>query len=82
LLLTLLMGLYGCATPTQPSLDVGQVVVAPQRQIPPPPLIVQMTSPKAPGFYQNNLLNFFSNKQQVQTPSISHTLPVVPMAKP
>lgn len=60
-----LIHLGGCATRTP--LDVGQVVVAPKVSLPPPPVIVQATQPKPVGYFQNSLLNFFSDKQQTPT---------------
>ena len=73
-LLPALLG--GCATPTP--LDVGAVVVAPRPQIPPMPALVQRTSPKPAGFFQQSLLDYFSSKPGPLTPSISPT----PAARP
>lgn len=54
----LLLGLLGgCATPPPP--DVGAVVLAPQVQLPPPPVIVQRTMPRPVGFFQNVLADYF-----------------------
>lgn len=69
----LLALLAGCATPTPPPLDVGQVVVAPQTRLPPPPLIVQQTSPKPVGYFQQSLLNYFSGSKAKPTPSTPPT---------
>ena len=57
--------LAACATPMPPS--AGAVVVAPKVTLPPPPLLVQQTEPKPTGYFQNNLLNFFSSKPPAQT---------------
>ena len=65
LLLLLLALLAGCAIQTQLQ-DVGAVVVAPKVQLSPVPEVVRTTLPKAPGFYQKNLLDFFSVKQPAQ----------------
>lgn len=55
-----LLGLLGgCATNTPP--DVGAVVLAPQPQLPPPPVIVQRTMPKPVGFFQNALADYFES---------------------
>lgn len=55
-----LLGLLGgCATHTPP--DVGQVVVAPQVQLPPPPVIVQLTPPKPVGYFQSVLADYFES---------------------
>ena len=67
----LLVHLGGCAI--RMPLDVGQVVVAPQVKLPAPPVVVQQTLPKPVGFYQNSLLNFFSDKQQTPTPLTTPT---------
>lgn len=76
----LLLGLLGgCATHTPP--DVGQVVVAPQVQLPPPPVIVQLTPPKPVGYFQQQLLNFFSLSPEMQTPSMP-PIPVVGQTPP
>ena len=48
--------LGGCATHTP--LDVGEVVVAPQVKLPPPPVLVQQTQPKPVGYFQCLLLNY------------------------
>ena len=54
-----LLGLLGgCATPPP---DVGQVVLAPQVQLPPPPVIVQRTMPKPVGFFQSVLADSFES---------------------
>ena len=52
-----LLLLAGCATPVSP--DVGRVVVAPQIQPPPVPLIVQQTPAKTAGYFQSLLLTTF-----------------------
>ena len=61
--------LAGCATPT-PLPDVGAVVVAPKPQIPPVPALVQETMPRPPGFFHQSLLDYFSSRPGLQTPSI------------
>ena len=71
-----LLGLLGgCATHTPP--DVGQVVVAPQVQLPPPPVIVQLTPPKPVGYFQQALLGYFSDSPVKPTTSTPHTPAVV-----
>ena len=82
LLLLALVALSGCATPTPAPVDVGRVVVAPQRQLPPPPLIVQQTQPKLPGYFLQSLLNYFEARPERPTPSTSPTPPAAPTAKP
>lgn len=54
----LLVHLAGCATRTPT--DVGRVVVAPQVQLPAPPLIIQQTSPKPVGYFQQTLADYFN----------------------
>lgn len=61
----LLALLGGCATPKP--LDVGQVVVAPRVQLPPPPVIVQTTLPKPAGYFQRSLADYFSGSIERQT---------------
>jgi hypothetical protein len=67
----LLALLGGCATRTP--LDVGQVVVAPQVKLPPPPVIVQVTQPKPAGYFQQSLLDYFNGSSQKPTPSTMPT---------
>lgn len=59
--------LGGCATRTP--LDVGAVVVAPQARLPDPPVIVQQTSPKPVGYFQQSLVDYFSSSPGRPTPS-------------
>ena len=54
----LLAQLGGCAT--HKPLDVGQVVVAPPVQLPPPPVLVQTVEPKPVGYFQSLLLDYFT----------------------
>lgn len=63
--------LGGCATRTP--LDVGQVVVAPQVKLPPPPVVVQVTEAKPVGYFQNLLATYFSESPARPTPSTSPT---------
>lgn len=49
----------GCATRTAKQ-EVGAVVAAPVAQLPPLPVIVQLTEPKPAGFFQLLLKNYFS----------------------
>jgi len=65
------MHLVGCATHTP--LDVGQVVVAPQVKLPPPPVIVQQTEPKPVGYFQQTLADYFSGSSSKPTPSTTPT---------
>lgn len=67
----LLALLGGCATHTPP--DVGQVVLAPALTLPPPPVVVQLTPPKPVGYFQQQLLNFFSQSPETQTTSMPPT---------
>ena len=67
----LLALLGGCATRTP--LDVGAVVVAPQVQLPPPPVIVQQTLPKPAGYFQQALADYFSGSSAKPTLSTSPT---------
>lgn len=66
-----LVPLSGCATRTP--LDVGQVVVAPQVKLPAPPVIVQTTSPKPVGYFQQTLADYFSGSPAKPTTSMSPT---------
>lgn len=63
--------LGGCATSTPP--DVGQVVVTPRLQLPPPPVIVQTTRPKPVGYFQCLLLSYSGESCEKPTPSTSPT---------
>lgn len=75
----LLALLAGCGTPTpRQTLDVGQVVVAPQAKLPPPPVVVQKTSPKPQGYFQQSLLDYFSGSSSKPTRST----PLTPAAGP
>jgi len=69
--------LGGCATRTLP--DVGAVVVAPRPQIPPVPALVQEVNPKPVGYFQQSLLDYFSSRPGLPTPSISLTPAAAPM---
>jgi len=66
-----LVHLGGCATRTP--LDAGQVVVAPQVKLPPPPVVVQQTLPKPVGYFQQTLVDYFSGSSSKPTPSMSPT---------
>jgi len=48
----------GCATPMQ---DVGRVVIPPSMEVPPVPVIVQITEPKPQGYFQQSLLDYFNS---------------------
>ena len=63
--------LGGCATRTPP--DVGQVVVAPQIKLLPPPVIVQQTLPKPAGYFQQSLVDYSLSSPKKPTTSMSLT---------
>ena len=60
--------LAGCATHLPP--DVGVVVVAPEVKLPAPPVIVQQKQPKPVGYFQSELLNYFSGSPVRPTTSM------------
>ena len=60
LVCAILLSMGGCAIPVQ---DVGRVVVTPAVRLPPVPVIVQTTEPKAPGYFQQSLVDYFSGSQ-------------------
>lgn len=66
-----LVHLGGCAT--HKPLDVGQVVVAPQVKLPPPPVIVQQTEPKPVGYFQQTLADYFSGSNSKPMSSTTPT---------
>lgn len=74
----LLLG--GCATRTSkaPPPDVGQVVVAPQVQLPALPVIVQQTLPKPAGYFQRSFLDYFNGYSLRPTLSTSPTPAAAP----
>lgn len=67
----LLAQLCGCATQIR-SPDVGRVVVAPQAQLSPPPVIVQQTLPKPAGYFQCSFLTY--SLGSCEKPTTSTTL--------
>ena len=71
----LLAQLGGCAT--HKPLDVGQVVVAPPVQLPPPPVLVQTVEPKPVGYFQSLLQSYFSGSPEKPTTSTTPTPAVV-----
>lgn len=74
----LLAGLLaGCATQTE-ILDVGEVVVAPPVQIPPPPAVVLQTRPKPAGYFQCSFLSYFEIACEKPTTSTPPTPPAAP----
>lgn len=73
----LLVLLAGCATQTE-ILDVGEVVVAPQVQLPPPPAVVLQTLPKPAGYFQCSFLSYFGTACEKPTTSTPPTPPAAP----
>ena len=71
-----LVPLAGCAT--RKPLDVGQVVVAPRVQLPPPPVIVQTTPAKPVGYFQSALLGYFGASPERLTTSTPPMNPAEP----
>ena len=76
----LLALLAACATPTPP--NAGAVVIAPRVTLPPPPLLVQQTSPKPVGYFQSLLLSYFGDSPAKPTTSTPPTPAVVQMRTP
>ena len=68
--------LDGCGTPIKP--DVGEVVVAPQVQTLPPPVIVQVTEPMPVGYFQQTLADYFSGSPKAPMTSTSPISPAGP----